>query len=119
GHLLPQGRRAEPVARAARHRRGPVRGVRRPGTHSGGGVMDAWNFGRGDGFSIVLAAVLIVAWPVVLVGLVVGFGWYVIRPTIKAAVKHWPATIVGLVLVALALVLGPVEAAGATVGAAI
>jgi S-DNA-T family DNA segregation ATPase FtsK/SpoIIIE len=78
-----------------------------------------FDYGRGDGLAIVLAAVLIVAWPVVLIGLVVGFGWYVVRPTIKAAVKRWPVTIVGLVLVALALVLGPVAAAGATVGFAI
>jgi S-DNA-T family DNA segregation ATPase FtsK/SpoIIIE len=78
--------------------------------------MDAWSFGRGNTLAIAVAAVLIIAWPVVLVALVVGFGWYVVRPATNAAVRHWPATIALAVFVGLVVVLGPVAAAGATVG---
>jgi S-DNA-T family DNA segregation ATPase FtsK/SpoIIIE len=78
--------------------------------------MDPWTFGRGNTLAYVIAAVLIIAWPVVLVGLVLGFAWYVLRPTGKAAWKHWPATLVALAFLGLVLVLGPIEAVGATVG---
>src|SRR3954470_24797285 len=106
------GHHAAPARRPGRrrHRR---RSRPRPG---GGGVMDPWTFGRGNTLAYVIAAVLIIAWPVVLVGLVLGFAWYVLRPTGKAAWKHWPATLVALAFLGLVLVLGPIEAVGAPVG---
>ena len=50
-----------------------------------------FDFGRGNGLVIALAIVLIIAWPAVLIALVVGFAWYVVRPTVKAAVRHCAA----------------------------
>jgi S-DNA-T family DNA segregation ATPase FtsK/SpoIIIE len=82
-------------------------------------MNDGFNYGRGDSHAIILAAILFIFWPAILVALVAAFGWYGVRPTVKAAWRH------KLVVAALAATglsmwrFGIVEGAGFMVGLAL
>jgi S-DNA-T family DNA segregation ATPase FtsK/SpoIIIE len=78
--------------------------------------VNPWDFGRGNTPAAVIAVVLLIGWPVLLVGLPVAFVWFVVRPTVKLLWRHPVTTTAVTATTVPSVLVGPVETAGFVVG---